>query len=177
MDKEHGVDSSVIRELAGSLEHGNGANAMRHDNTLFHQILKLIPWGAFERSVDKHDADRGVRTLTTKSHFVALLHGQLGGAESLRDMVTRMEPSKPSLPSGCHRTKALDARRRQCAASRGRLRRAVRGRAEAGQQRIAESVSPSRASHRFKPHLAQCLVTRLGALRCDVRWGEAPYRL
>jgi len=64
---------------------------MRHDNTLFHQILKLIPWGAFERSVDKHDADRGVRTLTTKSHFVALLHGQLGGAESLRDIVTRME--------------------------------------------------------------------------------------
>jgi len=64
---------------------------MRHQNSLLHEILKLVPWAAFERSVAKHDADRSVRTLTTKSQFVALLHGQLSGAVSLRETVTTME--------------------------------------------------------------------------------------
>jgi hypothetical protein len=64
---------------------------MRHQNSLLHEILKLIPWGTFERSVEVHDADRSVRRLTTKSQLVALLHGQLSGATSLREIVTTME--------------------------------------------------------------------------------------
>jgi IS4 transposase len=64
---------------------------MRHQNSLLHEILKLVPWAAFERSVEKHEADRSVRTLSTKSQLVALLHGQLSGAASLREIVTTME--------------------------------------------------------------------------------------
>jgi len=64
---------------------------MRHENSLMHDVLKFVPWGRFERLVDKHDADRNVRALTTKSQFIALLHGQLSGASSLREIVTTMQ--------------------------------------------------------------------------------------
>lgn len=51
-------------------------------------VLKFVPWKSFERLVDEHDADTNVRTLTTKSQFIALLHGQLSGASSLRETMT-----------------------------------------------------------------------------------------
>jgi hypothetical protein len=63
---------------------------MRHENSLMHDVLKPMPWGAFDRLVDKHDADRRVRKLSTKSQFIALAHGQLSGAQSLRDIEARM---------------------------------------------------------------------------------------
>ena len=59
---------------------------MRHHNSVFHGLLKHVPWAAFERLVDEHDADRRVRRLTTKSQLVALLYGQLAGASSLREI-------------------------------------------------------------------------------------------
>jgi IS4 transposase len=62
---------------------------MRHENSLMHDVLKPMPWGAFERVVENHDADRRVRKLTTKSQFIALVYGQLSGAQSLRDIVSR----------------------------------------------------------------------------------------
>jgi hypothetical protein len=62
--------------------------AMPHHNTVFRNILKFVPWGQFEALVDKHNADAGVRRLSTKAQFVALLYGQLSGASSLREIVT-----------------------------------------------------------------------------------------
>jgi hypothetical protein len=59
---------------------------MRHQNTVFHSILKRVPWPVFERLVAEHGADRGVRQLSTKDQFVALLYGQLSGAASLREI-------------------------------------------------------------------------------------------
>jgi IS4 transposase len=59
-------------------------HAMRHHNTVIHGLLKLMPWGSFDRSVDRHQADKKVRRLTTRNQFIALLFGQLSGAESLR---------------------------------------------------------------------------------------------
>jgi IS4 transposase len=59
---------------------------MRHHNSLMHDLLKFVPWREFDRLVDEHDADRRVRTLTTKSQFVALVHAQLAGAASLREI-------------------------------------------------------------------------------------------
>lgn len=59
---------------------------MRHQNSVFHALQKHVPWGEFERLVDKHKADRRVRRLTTKSQFLALLFGQLSGAVSLREI-------------------------------------------------------------------------------------------
>lgn len=61
---------------------------MRHENSVFHGLLKQVPWGEFERLVEAHGADARVRRLTTKSQFVALLYGQLSGAASLREIVT-----------------------------------------------------------------------------------------
>jgi hypothetical protein len=59
---------------------------MRHHNSVFHQIQKHVPWSVFDRLVDEHKADHRVRTLTTKSQFLALLFGQLSGAVSLREI-------------------------------------------------------------------------------------------
>jgi len=63
-------------------------SAMPHHNTVFRDILKLVPWHRFETLVDEHDADARVRQLTTKGQFLAVLYGQLSGASSLREIVT-----------------------------------------------------------------------------------------
>lgn len=60
---------------------------MPHHNTVFRDLLKLVPWHRFEALVEKHDADAGVRRLSTKGQFLALLYGQLSGASSLREIV------------------------------------------------------------------------------------------
>jgi IS4 transposase len=64
---------------------------MRHHNSVFHSVLKHVPWSQFDRLVEAHAADAGVRRLTTKSQLVALLYGQLSGAASLREIVTGLE--------------------------------------------------------------------------------------
>ena len=64
---------------------------MRHQNSVFHDLLKQVPWVEFERLVKEHRADRRVRRLPTKSQFLALLYGQLSGAASLREIVGGLE--------------------------------------------------------------------------------------
>ena len=64
---------------------------MRHHNSVFHDLLKHVPWAAFERLVDKHNADHRVRRLSSKSQFLALLFGQLAGASSLREIEAGLE--------------------------------------------------------------------------------------
>jgi hypothetical protein len=59
---------------------------MRHHNSVFHHVLKHVPWPVFDRLVDTQAADARVRRLTTKSQFIALLYGQLSGAASLREI-------------------------------------------------------------------------------------------
>ncbi len=63
---------------------------MRHQNSVFHSLLKHVPWHKFEQAVEKHDADGLSRRLDTKRHFIALLYGQISGATSLREVVTGM---------------------------------------------------------------------------------------
>ena len=62
--------------------------AMPHQNSVFHGLLKHVPWDRFERLVEGHGADARVRRLSTKSQLVALLYAQLSGAASLREIVT-----------------------------------------------------------------------------------------
>jgi len=64
---------------------------MRHENSVFHGLLKHVPWGVFDGLVEKHGADFAVRRLSTKSQLVALLYSQLSGAVSLREVVTGLE--------------------------------------------------------------------------------------
>ena len=63
-------------------------NTVRHHNSVFHDLLKRVPWAEFDRLVKERGADYRVRTLPTKSQFVALLYGQLSGAASLREIVS-----------------------------------------------------------------------------------------
>jgi len=74
-----------------------GTRAMRHNNSVFHGILKHIPWSAFDNLVEEHRADAGVRQLSTKSQFVALLYAQLAGATSLREIETAMQSHSTKL--------------------------------------------------------------------------------
>jgi IS4 transposase len=75
----------------------NGIHAMRHQNSVFHSLLKHVPWDKFEGIVEKYGADELARKLNTKRHFVALLYGQLSGATSLREIVTGMESHETRL--------------------------------------------------------------------------------
>jgi hypothetical protein len=59
---------------------------MLHQNSVFHGVLKHMPWGRFAQLVDEHDADKHVRQLTTKSQLIALIYAQLSGAQSLREI-------------------------------------------------------------------------------------------
>jgi IS4 transposase len=59
---------------------------MRHQNSVFHGVLKHLPWHRFERLVDEYAADKHVRRLTTKSQLIALIYAQLSGAQSLREI-------------------------------------------------------------------------------------------
>lgn len=65
-------------------------DAMRHQNSVFHGLLKHLPWDCVERAVEKHCADALSRGLDTKRHLIALLYGQLSGATSLREIATGM---------------------------------------------------------------------------------------
>lgn len=70
---------------------------MRHQNSVFHTVLKHVPWHRFDELVEAHGADRRVRRLSTKSQFVALLYGQLSGASSLREIVTGLQSHQARL--------------------------------------------------------------------------------
>ncbi len=70
---------------------------MRHYNSVFHQLLKHIPWPAFEALAEAHRADARARRLTSKSQFLALLYGQLAGASSLREIVGGIESQRARL--------------------------------------------------------------------------------
>jgi IS4 transposase len=76
---------------------------MRHQNSVFHTILKHVPWHVFDRLVDEHAADARVRRLATRDQFVALLYGQLAGAQSLREI-------EGGLASHAHRLYHLGSR-------------------------------------------------------------------
>lgn len=64
---------------------------MRHQNSVFHDLLKRVPWSAFDRLVGEHGTDHRVRTLRTRDQFIALLYGQLSGAMSLREIVCGLQ--------------------------------------------------------------------------------------
>lgn len=64
---------------------------MRHYNSVFHDLLKRVPWERFSELVGAHGSDKHVRRLSTKDQFIALLYGQLSGASSLREIVGGLE--------------------------------------------------------------------------------------
>ena len=63
---------------------------MRHRNSVFHDLLKLVPWTAFDGLVAEHGSDEGTRRFTSRQHLSALLFAQLSGAASLREIEAAM---------------------------------------------------------------------------------------
>ena len=77
-------------ERLAAFETRKGIHTMQHQNSVFHSLLKYVPWHQLEKITECHGADTLSRKLTTKHHFVALLYGQFSGASSLREIVTGM---------------------------------------------------------------------------------------
>ena len=59
---------------------------MPHQDTIFATLLKAVPRHRFDGLVERHGADRRVRTLSCWTQFVALVYAQLAGAQSLREI-------------------------------------------------------------------------------------------
>ena len=70
---------------------------MQHQNSVFHRLLKHVPWQRFDALVDEHGADLHVRKLSTKAQLVALLYGQLSGACGLRSIITGLSSHRARL--------------------------------------------------------------------------------
>ena len=60
---------------------------MSHHNTVFAQLLKLVPRHQFESAAKQHHKGRKFRKTSRWSQFVAMTMGQLSGRLSLRDVV------------------------------------------------------------------------------------------
>src|SRR5258708_40318463 len=88
--KAHGIDSNGVQSFATQLDMKR-ISAVPHTNTVFRDILKLVPWAAFDKLVKNHGTDELVRSFTTRRQLLALLYGQLSGACSLRDIEASMK--------------------------------------------------------------------------------------
>lgn len=64
---------------------------MAHTNTVFSQLLKLIPRHEFESLAKQHHSGRQFRQASRWSQFVAMMMGQLSGRSSLRDMIDNLD--------------------------------------------------------------------------------------
>lgn len=118
---------------------------MRHHNSVFHDVLKRVPWGVFDRLVEAHHADKHVRRLSTRSQFIALLYGQLSGAASLREIVAGLQSHAARLyhvgAGPVPRATLADANARRASAVFGELFAAMVGQAQRGLRRaVGEAV-------------------------------------
>jgi len=64
---------------------------VRHQNSVFHDLLKFIPWAVFDRLVQEHGTDELVREFKTRHQLITLLFGQFCGAASLRGIEAAMQ--------------------------------------------------------------------------------------
>src|SRR5205814_494990 len=51
-----------------------GINTVRHQNIVFHGLLKQIPWVRVDQLVDRYNADWDSRVVKTKAHLIAMLY-------------------------------------------------------------------------------------------------------
>src|ERR1700742_4446051 len=84
-------------ERFAAFETRTGAQAMRHQNSVFHSLMKHVPDKVVGELVEKYGADDLARKLTTKRHLIALLYGQFSGATGLREIVTGLESHEAKL--------------------------------------------------------------------------------
>lgn len=70
---------------------------MAHHNTIFSQLLKLIPRHEFETLANQHHEGQKLRKMTRWSQFVALSLAQLAGRSSLRDIIDNLSAQSTKL--------------------------------------------------------------------------------
>jgi hypothetical protein len=63
---------------------------VRRRNSVFHDVLKRVPWAAFDGLVGERRSDEGTRSFTSRQHLTGLLFAQLSGAGSLREIEATM---------------------------------------------------------------------------------------
>jgi hypothetical protein len=83
--ESHGIDSTRIPAF-GDVTGPEGINTVRELKSVFHSILKLVPWDEFERAIKKHNAQEAARSFTHRSHLIAMLYAQFAGVVALRDI-------------------------------------------------------------------------------------------
>jgi hypothetical protein len=72
-------------------------NAVRHQNSVFHSLLKLVSWNVFDGLVEEHGADELVRTFKTRHQFIALMSLGECRAHSNRRSIDRLAAPSPAL--------------------------------------------------------------------------------
>ena len=118
---------------------------MRHQNSVFHDLLKHLPWSEFDFLVAEHGVDARVRRLSTKSQLIALLYAQFAGASSLREIEAGLASHAPRLyhlgATVARRSTLADANARRPAAVFTRLFARLARRAHRGLRRaLAETT-------------------------------------
>lgn len=70
---------------------------MAHNNTVFSQLLKLVPRHEFETLARQHHEGRKLRKMTRWSQFVSMAMAQLAGRSSLRDVASNLSAQAKKL--------------------------------------------------------------------------------
>jgi IS4 transposase len=90
LEEVHGIDSTRFQLVTNHLD-TKGTNAVRHQNIVFHGLLKHIPWSMLDRLVDQYNADWDGRVVKTRAHLIAMLYAQFCGSRSLREIETNLK--------------------------------------------------------------------------------------
>jgi len=67
---------------------------MAHHNTIFSQILKLVPRHEFSSLADRHDGHRRSDSMSRWTQFIAMATAQLTFRSSLRDIESTIASQK-----------------------------------------------------------------------------------
>jgi len=70
---------------------------MSHVNTIFNELLQLVPRHDFEKAVKRYDGDRYVKSFKCWNQLTVLLYAQAKGHDSLRDIVTGLKSQAAKL--------------------------------------------------------------------------------
>ena len=62
---------------------------MRKLETIFGELLKLVPRYQFEKAVQQYQGDRYVKSYTTWQQYITILFSQVKQKDSIRDIMTR----------------------------------------------------------------------------------------
>lgn len=76
------------------IEKQAGVKALSYHNTVFSQLLKLVPGHEFETLVNQHHKGRKLSKMTRWSQFVSMALAQLSGRCSLRVVVSQQSAQR-----------------------------------------------------------------------------------